>query len=316
MSATAQVLNEQSVGFKHILIATDFSEISQRALDYAIAVARRYRSELYLVHAIPARGRPPIPLDPLPRELDRERLEAEQQMKWLSDKAASSEITQHALVERGHVSEVLSAVIDRESIDLVVLGTHGRGGLEKLVLGSVAEEVLRLVSCPVLTIGQRVSLSSETPDFQTILFATDFGPAADKALPYAVTLAEDYRARLVLLHMVPPIPFLVVGPAAYGPPAYTADELMTWQVTERQESGEKLRKLLPPSAKLVHEPEYVVGTDFLPEGILDMAVAHNADLIVMGANRAPLSRAVAHLPWALTLDVICQAKCPVLTVRD
>lgn len=78
----------------------------------------------------------------------------------------------------------------------------------------------------------------------------------------------------------------------------------------------KLRELLPPNTKLAAEPEYVVGMDFLPEGILDTATAHRIDLIVMGANRTASPRVAAHIPWALTHEVICHAKCPVLTVSN
>ena len=76
----------------------------------------------------------------------------------------------------------------------------------------------------------------------------------------------------------------------------------------------KLKDLLPSDTNLASQPEYVTGTDFLPEGILDIAAMHKVDLIVMGANRVPSARVAAHIPWTLTHNVICEAKCPVLTV--
>ncbi len=318
MSALAQIHDrKQGIGFKQVLVATDFSDGSQRALAYAIAIARRYGSNLSVIHALPPSPRDQIPLEPLPRELNRRRLEAEEQMKHLSEKVQMKEIKHHLLLEQGPVWDVLASVIQRKSVDLLVLGTRGRGGLKKLALGSVAEEVLRLAPCPVLTVGPHVPAGdSGTTRLRRILFATDFGPASAKAFPYALSLAEDYQATLVLLHMVPPMPVADLGPAAYGPSAYAADQYTKWQRTMRDESVRKLKELVPPDTNLAERAEYVAGTDFLPEGILDAAVTHRIELIVMGANRTPSPRMASHIPWALTHEVICHAKCPVLTVSD
>jgi nucleotide-binding universal stress UspA family protein len=317
MPALAQRHDQKhGIEFKQILIATDFSDASQRALAYALAVARRYRSTLSVVHAIPLEPREPIPMEPLPRELDRRRLEAERQMKQLGEKARMNDLNHHLVLEQGPVWDVLDSVIRRENVDLLVVGTRGRGGLKKLALGSVAEEVLRLAACPVLTIGPHVPPPSSDPvEFGRILFATDFGPTSAKAFPYALSLAEDYQAKLILLHMVPPpMPSPDLGPVSYGPSAYAAEEFIKRQETMRDESERKLKKLLPPHTKLVAEPEYIAGTNFLPEGILEVAAAHKIELIVMGANRTHSPRVAAHMPWALTHEVICHAKCPVLTV--
>ncbi|MGA8500238.1 MAG: universal stress protein [Candidatus Sulfotelmatobacter sp.] len=318
MSALAQIHGQkQSVGFKQVLIATGFSDASQRALAYAIAIARRYGSELSVVHALPPAPRDQIPLEPLPRELNRPRLEAEEQMKNLGEKVQIKDLNYHLLLEHGPVWDVLASVIKRENIDLLVLGTRGRGGFKKLALGSVAEEVLRLAPCPALTVGPHVSTGDlGTVEFRRILFATDFGPASAKAFPYALSLAEDYQAKLVLLHMVPPMPVAEFGPAACGPSACAAEQFTEWQRTMRDESVRKLKELIPTNTNLAARPEYVAGTDFLPEGILDAGATHRIDLIVMGANRTPSPRMAAHIPWALIHEVICHAQCPVLTVSD
>ena len=316
MSAIAQIHEQkQGVGFKHVLIATDFSAASERALAYALPMVRRYGSMVSIVHAILPETRESITWDPLPRELDRQRLEAEQQMGHLTEEARVKDLNPHMVLEQGPVWDVLSSIIQRENTDLLVLGTHGRGGLKKLALGSVAEEALRLAPCPVLTIGPNVPpMDHQRTEVRTILFATDFGPASTRALPYALSLAEDYRARLILLHMVPPMPVAVIGPGAYCPGVYVAEELTEWQTRVKEESGQRLRKLIPSGAKLASQPEYLVAIDVLPEGILGTAAAHAVELIVMGANRVSSARVVSHVPWTLTHDVIIQAKCPVLTV--
>jgi nucleotide-binding universal stress UspA family protein len=303
--------------FKHVLVATDFSDASERALTYATAIALGCGSDVFVVHAIQPEPREPIPLEPFPRELNRRRLEAEERMSQLREKAQINNLPHHLLLEQGRAWDVLARVIQREQVDLLVLGTRGRRGLRKLTSGSVAEEVLRRSPCPVLTVGPHVPpVDSNTLKFKRILFATDFGPASAKAFPYALSLAEDHHSQLVLLHMMSPLLATDLGPPAYGPSTYAATEFTVWQRTMRKESVRKLKELLPANAQLVAEPECVTGTDFLPEGILETATTRGVDLIVMGANRTSSPRIAAHMPWTLIHEVICRATCPVLTVSE
>jgi hypothetical protein len=109
MSTVAQVQDQkQSVAFKQLLIATDFSEVSQRALAFAVAIARRYGSALSVVHAIPPERREPVPLEPLPRELNRRLLEAEQQMMRVGEDARMNDLNYHLVLESGPVWDVLA----------------------------------------------------------------------------------------------------------------------------------------------------------------------------------------------------------------
>jgi nucleotide-binding universal stress UspA family protein len=302
----------QKVSFRRILFATDFSEASQRALPYAIAIARHYGSAISIVHALGREPRISVPLEATPRELDRPLIEAEREMKQLAKDVHLSEILHSTTVAHGPVWDVLASIIQREKIDLLVVGTHGRGGVKKLVLGSVAEQVLRRALCPVLTIGKNVALGGLP--FQSILFATDFGRPATHALPYAVSLAEEYGSELTLLHMVPPTPVLQVGLGAFAPAPYAAEELGEWQDAARKLAARKLHQLAVPETRLAHKPEYVVGSDFVPEGILEAGARCGADLIVMGANRTSSAGTTAHMPWTVAHTLVCQAACPVLTV--
>jgi nucleotide-binding universal stress UspA family protein len=318
MSTLAEIQDQkQNIRIKRVLLATDFSNASRQALAYALAIARRYDSALSIVHAIPPHPRDPIPMDALPRELNRGQFDAEQQMKRLGENMPLEDLNYHTLIQQGAVWDVLASVIQSESADLLVLGTHGRSGLKKLALGSVAEAALRLAPCPVLTIGPHVPPVGPGPvEFRRILFATDFGLAANKAFPYALSLAEDHRAKLILLHMVPPMPSANLASTAYGPSACAADQYMNWQKRMREESRTKLKELLPPDTKLMAEPECIAAMDFLPEGILDVAATHGTELIVMGANPTFSPRVAAHMPWALVHEVVCEAKCPVLTCTE
>jgi nucleotide-binding universal stress UspA family protein len=307
MSTHAVVPEQQaSVSFKNILLATDFSDASEKAFDYAVAIARRYGSRISLVHVIPPESVSFIP------ETRAERLQYEvtRQMESLASRSDLRQIPHETVLRAGSVWSVLSAVIDQQDIDLVVLGTHGRSGLKKLVLGSVAEEVLRKAGCPVITVGPHVDIALSTSgEFQALLFASDFHPASAKALDYALLLANQFQAKLVLLHVLPPAGLPGPGLTFYDEPA-----INEWQARVIANAKWKLGKLLPPDAQPWSEPEYVVGFDFTTQGILKVAADRNVGLIVMGANRLMSAKVSAHSLGAVSYEVIRRANCAVLTV--
>lgn len=303
---------KQSIILKNILLATDFSEVSRKTVPYAAAIASRFGSKIYLVHVIPPEARMPIPIEPMPPELDRDRLNAEREMKAFLREDSLQGIPLEVRLEHGPVWDTLSDLIQRDEIDLLVLSTHGRGGLKKVILGSVAEQIFRLASCPVLTVGPAVPAEpTGTKEFRRILFATDFGPASLNALPYAISLANDNKARLMLLHVVMPVPVLDVGPYWYA-----GTNLVEQQKTARNLYLDRLRGLISPDANLPSDPEFLVDFDFVPDSILRIAADSQADLIVMGVNQSAWARVSAHLPWATAHEIVCHAKCPVLTVRS
>jgi nucleotide-binding universal stress UspA family protein len=301
-----------TVAFKNILLATDFSKVSQKTIPYAAAIASRYGSKIHVIHVISPEARPPIPIEPLPTELDRDRLNAELKMETFLRENPLGDIPHDECLEYGPIWDVLSEVIQRDQIDLLVLGTHGRGGLKKVILGSVAEELFRLAACPVLTVGPNVPAEpAGAKQSRRVLFATDFGPASLHALQYAISLANESNARLILLHVVTPVPAVEVGPYWYP-----GTDFVEQQKTARERYIDRLRELIPPEANLPSEPEFLVDFDFAPDAIVRIAVVSDADLIVMGVNRAASARASAHMPWATAHEVVCHAPCPVLTVRS
>ncbi len=168
----------------HILVATDFSEPSRRALCDALALAAENNAQLSVIHVLqPDRKYGALENPP---ELDLERIAAERQIKALVDELGPEQNIHTTLVKHGPVAEQVAAVIEEEGIDLLVIGTRGRGGLQKMALGSVAEELLRIAPCPVMTIGPKADIATIThgPGFHRILFATDFGKgSAEGAAP-------------------------------------------------------------------------------------------------------------------------------------
>lgn len=306
--------SKTSAAFRHILVATDFSEASRRALCDALVLAKENSAQLSLIHVLqPDRQYGALENPP---ELDLERIAAEKQIKALVDELGPELKVDTTLVKHGPVAEQVAAVIEEQAIDLLVIGTRGRGGLQKLALGSVAEELLRVAPCPVMTIGPKADIATVTngPGFHRILFATDFGKGSAKALPLALALARAQQAKLILLHMIPPMPATSASLSAYAPAGAAADELEQWEESSRKRCLKQLRECLPAETGLEQEPEYVVGTDFLAEGILTAAGKFKVDLIVMGANRTASAKAAAHIPWAAVHEVVRNAPCLVLTV--
>ncbi len=307
-----ETMELHSVALKNILLATDFSEVSRRAVPYAAAIASRYGSKIYLVHVIPPGARMSMPIEPFPPELEDDRVKAGREMMDFLRGDALGGIPREMLVEQGPIRDALSSLIQRGDIDLLILGTHGRGGLKKVFLGSVAEELFRLAPCPVLTVGPAVPAAPAGPkEICRILFATDFGPASLNALHYAISFATESKARLMLLHVVMPVPVLDVGPYWYA-----GTNPVEQQKTEKARYLGRLKDLIPPTANLPFDPEFLVDFDFTPDAIVKIADDAKADLIVMGVNQTASARASAHLPWATAHEVVCHAKCPVLTVRS
>jgi len=301
-----------SATFRNILVATDFSTSSSRALRWALALAGENNARISLIHVL----QPDRKLATLenPPELDPQRIAAQLEIRILREEFGRD--VDAELVKHGPVAEQVAAAIEEKGIDLLVIGTRGRGGLTKLALGSVAEELLRLAPCPVMTIGPTAGYAAITngPGFHQILFATDFGPGSAKALPLALALTRERQAKLILLHMISPMPVASASMSAYAPAGPAADDVREWEGSARKEALRRLRECLPAQTGLDQEPEYVVGTDFLAEGVLMAVSKFKVDLIVMGANRKGSARAAAHIPWTAVHEIVRNAPCPVLTV--
>jgi nucleotide-binding universal stress UspA family protein len=312
MSGSAQMLLVPAL--KNILYATDFSPCSQVALPYLRAIAECYGSTIHVVHVLSPEARTSVPLDDF-AELDAERSTAEAAMKTLLAGNPFGDIAHTATIERGPLWEVLAAFIEEKSIDLVVLGTHGRRGLKKLVLGSVAEQVYRHAACPVLTAGPHSPHDGlAQANIATILYATDFSSGSHHALPYALSLARANHSHLILLHCVPPAMEMVPASIDAVPVAIQVSAEFVTEALAR--ARQQMEELISPEIMQELNPEIIAEYGPAADMILSLAEKKQADLIVMGAHRASASSIVSHLPWATASAVVCQAHCPVLTVRS
>lgn len=290
---------QTQISLKNILYATDLSPVAEAAAPLALELARRYGSKVLAVHVRAPQVFGLAPPESWPALKESSNKQAKEQSQHLASLFRGVE---HAIaVEEGDIWEVVSALIEENQIDLVVMATHGRKGLEKVLLGSVAEKILRRAPCPVLTVNPHVHLEPErATQMKHILFATDFSPASQTAVAYAFSLAQENQAALDLLHVLEP------GKAS--------DLVHPQELVEI--TSQRLRDLIPAEAELWCEPNILVEQGDPAEQILGAAKRRQADMIVLGvkAIQGGLG-ATTRLPWSTAHRVICEARCPVLTVR-
>jgi len=293
-----KVNGSRPVKLDNILFATDFSPASEAALGYALAIARRYDSKLFVAHVIRPDVYQMLPPENLAGVLEQIRHYAEQEMANLLISGRLRAIPHEILLEQGDLWPILSGMMEKNDIDLVVVVTRGRTGVQKLLLGSVAEEIFRLSHRPVLTVGPTVSgRAPEETQLREIIYATDFTPVAEQAAAYALSLAQEHQAHLTLLHVVRDV-----------------DRVSPENVARLREFFTKrLEKIVPPETDLWCDPEFAVSFGAPAEGVLEVAKSRHADLIVLGVRGA--ASFVGHLPPATAYKIVCQAPCPVLTVR-
>jgi len=301
------------IALKNVLFATDFSPASEAALPYAEATCRRYNCQLHAVHVIsPASyiaASEPVGSITIASMHEAARADAQERMEALA--AHLKTVPHYTYVREGSVWEVISDMAWTREIDLLVVGTHGRTGFEKLVFGSKAEEILRQAPCPVLTVGSQVSgramlpaLAGDGKDLtpleisvRHIIYATDFTPESLAAAPFAASLAQEFQARLTLLHVIEKYA------GVHRPPGLIEFAL------------QRLERVVPEEASLWCSLEPVIQFGSPAECILQKASESQADLIVLGVRPASGHLAAAtHLPWATAHKVIAHAHCPVLTI--
>ena len=284
------------IAFRSILFATDFSAISDAALPFVLGLARRYDAKVIVAHAVPFAPVEGLASVPPAVYLDIEEQEVKQEFEKYDEARKFEGVRHEFIVERGNPPAIVPDLIAMEDVNLVVLGTHGRKGLSKLFVGSVAEQIFRKARCPVLTVGPGCNaMACSGWKLGRILFATDFSAGSLHALPYAATLAEDSNAELILFHAAPLVPW------------EQQSDLSTYY-------HRRLGSLLSD-----HRPhcnaEFVVRFDLPAPAILTVASDKQADLIVMGVHHSPVPALDAHVPWTTACEVISGAHCPVLTVR-
>jgi len=285
------------VRFDNILYATDFSSTAKNAIPFVRKIARHFSSKVLAFHVKPPVVNPMT--EPGTWPIDIEAAKAVNQEHRLELLEAFDEFNADVEIDEGDIRSNLEKAIRSHKTDLIVIGTHGRTGVAKILLGSIAEEIFRTVSCPVLTVGPHSDPAKSS--FRRILFATDFASEAPAAAAYAVSLAQEFQARLTMMHVVR---------------EPKAGEFSLW--SDVQESTKKLlRNLVPADAEAWCKPEYFVERGEAADRILELANLRDVDLIVLGARpEEGVPGAATHLGIATAHKIVAKAKCPVLTVRS
>jgi len=284
---------------KNILLATDFSPASEAALPHAMVIAGQYGSKLYIAHVISPEFRDLQPSETTATMIQQERGSTEQKLEPLLSAVRQKGISCQPLIGEGVIWDVLLDMVQQNDIDLIVVGTHGRRGVSKLLLGSVAEEAFRMAPCPVLTVGPKTS-ETRSKDVQLghILYPVEFVPDSSNAAAYAVSLAEEYHAKLTYMKVF---------------------EDMVPSPEEKAQIQEPVRHWMddhiPAESDLRERTSFELGFGPTAEAILKFASSQGVDLIVMGVRRMDPVMAAHFDKPDTAYDVVCAAPCPVLTVR-
>lgn len=297
------------IEFKHILSPVDFSESSARSLAHAAALARWYDAKLTVLHVTPA-------LDPLPVQGELgmpvhgvKPPTAEEVVGRLRQFLDAGGISHDAVPIAG-VGDASTTIVNeavRNKADLIVMGTHGRRGFTRLVLGSVTERVLREAPCPVFTVPPRTPAErSEVVTFKRILCPTDFSPSARLALEFALNLARQADGTVTLLHSIEWL-------AEEEPRTRAHFNVPEFRRQLQEDSKTLLNDLVAAESRTWSAIETDVVFGRAHREVLRAAEARQAELIVMGAQgRGGIDLA---LFGSTTEQVVRGASCPVLTVR-
>lgn len=295
---------------ERILFPTDFSSFSGHALRHALALARRFKARLKVVHVIPQvlpsgdsdYFAAPWIVTPETRQ------QVDEAMRRFLGPAREARIDYQTEVCEGDPWREIVALAEAMPADLVVMGTHGRGGLEHLFLGSVAEKLIRRLPCPVLTVCHEEGRTWEAPGLVTrIVCATDFSETSADALVMALGFAVEEKAQVTLLHVVESMPDftnpMYLGLPDLGPLRQDLEEAARERLQKMAASAER------PGVMIDHR--VVFGRAY--REILRVAAEERADLLVIGAQGHGV---IEHmLSGSNAQHVIRGATCPVLTVR-
>jgi nucleotide-binding universal stress UspA family protein len=289
------------IRFDRVLLTTDFSSISEKALPYAAAIVRHFGATLFVVHVVATEDYAHIPASEHTLALARMKQEAERRIMATLATSHFQGIPHKIILGHGDVLAVLSRIVVDEDIDLIVTGTHGKHGLEKLFTGSMAEEIFRLASVPVLAIGPEVEIDPQAEvRIQSILYATDFSPESGRAMRYAYAFARQYGAQLYFLHVVEDVwrePFST---------RVSAEPFCRVQLQERGFSD------IPKDI----QPEFLVEFGMAEQLTLEVAGNRDVQLMVLSVPGTAHPALSAHLPGPIAYNIVSHARCPVLGVRE
>lgn len=295
---------------KKILYPTDFSRCADQVFYRALYLAKKYQAELHLLHVIVLHDDDPH--NPAYHFPDIE--EVHEKLKQLADDRMDTVMTSHQtdsvkikkIKDRGIApAPSILEYAHKKSIDLIIMGTHGRRGLGHLFLGSVSEEVVRLAECPVLTIHEQKEPAA-LEALGSVLVPIDFSDCALYALTYAKEIAAVFETRLQLLHVVEES----IHPAFYVTGKSSIFELIP---DIKDKSEQQMRQLLKKSKGPDVKADFHVVEGNASQEIIKFAKSHSSGLIVIATHG--LTGLKHLLLGSVAEKVVRMATCPVLTVK-
>lgn len=294
---------------KNIMCLTDLSPYSNQTIDYGISLAKEFESRLYLCHVVD------IPSMALYAEANLDPVEQQNQIisraeTNLGDLTRGEDIDWQPLITVGPTVSEISRLVKEKNIDLAISASHGRSGLKRLVLGSVTEELMRTISCPLLVMrGPEIFESTKTPvefRLKKIMVGCDFSSDSTLALRYALSFAQEFEAELHLVHVMEPTEYQNLSKAI-------KDAEKGYQVELKKILVKKLDNLVPEDAKNWCFPKTALLEGRADEKIVEYAKENHIDLIALGVRGHGL---VETLFLGSTTDRVArQAPCPVLSVK-
>jgi len=293
------------MNIERIVCPVDFSEYSGRAYDYAYSLARHYGAKLLVEHVVqPLQAAYPyyaFPEATLQDTWTHLTSDAEKGLQQLVKTHTRNGLQSECVIRQGFPWEAILSFAEERSADLIVMGTHGRRGLDRLTMGSVTERVLRKAHCPVLAVRKPAhdfvepESTSDCVHLRKILLCTDFSSHAQRALTYAFSLAMEYNSELTLLHVL----------EDSGGQKFLQEQTAT--------AVKELEKLVPSDAPNWCKVKSLVRTGRPYQEIVQLAQEEQSDLIVVGVRgRNALDLA---LFGSTTYRVIQLGSCPVLAVH-
>lgn len=294
----------RSIDLKSILVATDLSESADKALEHGIAIARHYHATLYVVYVVSSIGFTLAGPDVVELAAQASERDINCLVNQLVDSGKLRGVEVWPVVLKGNMDEQVESFARAHRVDLIVIGSHGRCGLARALFGSVAELISKSCSCPVLTVGPHSPgpwLDDPADAGKPLLLATAFNSASVKAVPYAISLANDFDRQLFVLHVNPPQNSHLVKKDCTAHSDYESSALA------------QLGALITDSDHKCSAKVLVESCD-PADGILHVAKRIHAVTIIMGAHRGSIADLTTRLPGSISNQLNREAMCPVLTV--
>ncbi|MFB3917483.1 MAG: universal stress protein [Terriglobales bacterium] len=289
--------------FTRILLVTDFSACSEAAVPFARLLSECYSGSITVAHVMLA-DQDTSSNEAVVGTMDEVAELADLQMRRFL--RGNSLVDTESVITTGPLGDAVARLVQQEGFDIVVVGTHGRSGVGKLLLGSAAQRIFNVSPCPVLSVSTKARKSwGVQRKLRKVLYATDLSEFALEALPYALSLAKATDAELLLVNVPNP----------------------SEPIRQHGAINKKLAELLPPAARSWCHFETLVGlvhgegedsiVDDPAAVIVRVAIEYAADLIVIGAKRvAPGLLYRINVPLSTAYQVLAHAPCPVLRVRS